>query len=57
MGRYLSNSSVITESTEIIIMNLSSIHQTFVIYFGELGARWGVNYIVSQISGCLAYLY
>ena len=34
-------------------MNLSSIHQKFVIHFGEMGARWGMNRTVGQIYAVL----
>lgn len=34
-------------------MNLSSTHQKFVIHFGEMGARWGVNRTVGQIYAVL----
>lgn len=34
-------------------MNLSAIHQKFVIHFGEMGARWGMNRTVGQIYAVL----
>ncbi len=34
-------------------MNLSSTHQKFVIHFGEMGARWGMNRTVGQIYAVL----
>lgn len=34
-------------------MNLSTTHRKFVIHFGEMGARWGVNRTVGQIYAVL----
>ena len=34
-------------------MNLPAIHQKFVIHFGEMGARWGMNRTVGQIYAVL----
>ena len=34
-------------------MNLSPMHQTFVLHFGEMGSRWGINRTVGQIYALL----
>ncbi len=34
-------------------MNLSSIQQEFVLHFGEMGSRWGINRTVGQIYAVL----
>lgn len=34
-------------------MNLSATHQKFVIHFGEMGARWGMNRTVGQMYAVL----
>ena len=37
-------------------MNLSPLHQEFVLHFGEMGSRWGINRTVGQIYAVL-FLY
>ncbi|MFN3233682.1 MAG: GbsR/MarR family transcriptional regulator [Alphaproteobacteria bacterium] len=34
-------------------MNLPSLHQEFVLHFGEMGSRWGINRTVGQIYALL----
>ena len=34
-------------------MNLSALHQEFVLHFGEMGSRWGINRTVGQIYAVL----
>lgn len=34
-------------------MNLSPLHQEFVLHFGEMGSRWGINRTVGQIYAVL----
>lgn len=34
-------------------MNLSPLHQDFVLHFGEMGSRWGINRTVGQIYALL----
>jgi DNA-binding transcriptional regulator GbsR (MarR family) len=34
-------------------MNLPPMHQTFVLHFGEMGSRWGINRTVGQIYALL----
>ncbi len=34
-------------------MNLSVLHQEFVLHFGEMGSRWGINRTVGQIYALL----
>lgn len=34
-------------------MNLSPIVQAFVLHFGEMGSRWGINRTVGQIYAVL----
>jgi DNA-binding transcriptional regulator GbsR (MarR family) len=48
----ISNISVITEIRETK-MNLPPIIQTFVLHFGEMGSRWGINRTVGQIYALL----
>jgi len=49
---------VISEITEIAVtpemtMNLPPLVQSFVLHFGEMGSRWGVNRTVSQLHALL----
>ena len=34
-------------------MELDSVSQKFILHWGEMGSRWGVNRTVSQIHGLL----
>ena len=34
-------------------MNLSSVQQKFVLHWGEMGTRWGINRTVAQIHALL----
>jgi DNA-binding transcriptional regulator GbsR (MarR family) len=47
--------SEITETTEIpeTNMNLPPLVQSFVLHFGEMGSRWGINRTVGQIYALL----
>jgi len=46
----VSAASVITEKLK---MNLSPLAQRFVLHFGEMGSRWGINRTVGQIYALL----
>jgi DNA-binding transcriptional regulator GbsR (MarR family) len=48
----ISEISEITVSTEIA-MNLPPLVQSFVLHFGEMGSRWGINRTVGQIYALL----
>ncbi len=48
----ISEISEITVSTEIAI-NLPPLVQSFVLHFGEMGSRWGINRTVGQIYALL----
>jgi DNA-binding transcriptional regulator GbsR (MarR family) len=48
-----SNVSEITETTVWIVMNLPPLSQSFVLHFGEMGSRWGINRTVGQIYAVL----
>ena len=39
--------------TEILAMNLSPLAQRFILHFGEMGSRWGINRTVGQIYALL----
>lgn len=39
--------------TEISAMNLSPLAQRFILHFGEMGSRWGINRTVGQIYALL----
>jgi DNA-binding transcriptional regulator GbsR (MarR family) len=45
----------ISENTEIVgtAVNLPPLIQTFVLHFGEMGSRWGINRTVGQIYALL----
>lgn len=45
--------SVIIEITEKTTMNLPPLTQRFVMHFGEMGSRWGINRTVGQIYALL----
>jgi DNA-binding transcriptional regulator GbsR (MarR family) len=46
--------SVITENSERKhIMNMTPLSQDFVLHFGEMGSRWGINRTVGQIYALL----
>jgi DNA-binding transcriptional regulator GbsR (MarR family) len=45
--------SVITEITEGVFMKLSPVMKRFVLHWGEMGSRWGVNRTMSQIHALL----
>ncbi|NRB35401.1 MAG: GbsR/MarR family transcriptional regulator [Rhodobacteraceae bacterium] len=45
--------SEITEMTEGQNMTLSNTQQEFVLHFGEMGSRWGINRTVGQIYALL----
>src|SRR5215470_10682460 len=52
----LASSNVISEQTEIrelIMPNLSPIQQKFILHWGEMGTRWGINRTVAQIHALL----
>ena len=34
-------------------MNLPELHEEFVLHFGEMGSRWGINRTVGQIYALL----
>ena len=36
-----------------ILMNLEPLTQSFVLHFGEIGSRWGINSTVGQIYALL----
>lgn len=42
-----------TEMREFTNMQLSSLEQEFVLHFGEMGSRWGINRTVGQIYALL----
>jgi DNA-binding transcriptional regulator GbsR (MarR family) len=42
-----------TENLENWLMNLPPLHQEFVLHFGEMGSRWGINRTVGQIYALL----
>src|SRR6267378_130924 len=44
--------SVVTELTEII-MPLTPIEQKFILHWGEMGTRWGINRTVAQVHALL----
>jgi DNA-binding transcriptional regulator GbsR (MarR family) len=48
----ISEISEITVATEIV-MNLPPLVQSFVLHFGEMGSRWGINRTVGQIYALL----
>jgi DNA-binding transcriptional regulator GbsR (MarR family) len=48
----ISEISEITVSTEIVV-NLPPLAQSFVLHFGEMGSRWGINRTVGQIYALL----
>jgi DNA-binding transcriptional regulator GbsR (MarR family) len=43
----------VSEITETDDMKLSSLQQDFVLHFGEMGSRWGINRTVGQIYALL----
>ncbi|MGI0015242.1 MAG: MarR family transcriptional regulator, partial [Nitrososphaera sp.] len=45
--------SVIPENSISQIMNLAPLTQRFVLHFGEMGSRWGINRTVGQIYALL----
>ena len=45
--------SVISVHTEITNMQLSPIEQKFILHWGEMGTRWGINRSVAQIHALL----
>ncbi len=53
----MSGHIVISEITEImkinLMMNLPPLIQSFVLHFGEMGSRWGINRTVGQIYALL----
>ena len=46
-------SNVISDNTEITEMNLTPVMTRFILHWGEMGARWGVNRTVAQIHALL----
>jgi DNA-binding transcriptional regulator GbsR (MarR family) len=49
----VSEFSVIIETKEEAIMNLPPLTQRFVMHFGEMGSRWGINRTVGQLYALL----
>jgi DNA-binding transcriptional regulator GbsR (MarR family) len=49
----ISEISEITDITETTVMNLPPLVQSFVLHFGEMGSRWGINRTVGQIYALL----
>ncbi len=45
-----------TESTGTTHLTLSPLAERFVLHWGEMGSRWGVNRTVSQIHALLFYI-
>jgi DNA-binding transcriptional regulator GbsR (MarR family) len=43
----------ISVMTEIIDMKLNPVQQKFILHWGEMGARWGINRTVAQIHALL----
>src|SRR6476620_10978196 len=48
--------SEITENSAKQIMNLAPLTQRFILHFGEMGSRWGINRTVGQIYALLYVL-
>jgi DNA-binding transcriptional regulator GbsR (MarR family) len=44
---------VLSETTEISEMNLTPVMTRFILHWGEMGSRWGVNRTVAQIHALL----
>src|SRR5882724_5378796 len=42
-----------TEIRELTMPNLSPIQQKFILHWGEMGTRWGINRTVAQIHALL----
>jgi DNA-binding transcriptional regulator GbsR (MarR family) len=58
IGKHGKLSTVISEISEITVetethMNLPPLVQSFVLHFGEMGSRWGINRTVGQIYALL----
>jgi DNA-binding transcriptional regulator GbsR (MarR family) len=49
-------STAIEPSTESVALTLSPLAEKFVLHWGEMGSRWGVNRTVSQIHALLFYV-
>jgi DNA-binding transcriptional regulator GbsR (MarR family) len=48
-----SHLNVISEITETTDMTLSPVQQKFILHWGEMGTRWGINRTVAQIHALL----
>lgn len=53
MYLYLQGNIEISEFIENSEMNVSPLLQTFILHFGEMGSRWGINRTVGQIYALL----
>lgn len=45
--------TVISVNSEITVMSLSAIEQKFILHWGEMGTRWGINRTVAQVHALL----
>ena len=45
--------TVISVGSEITVMSLSAIEQKFILHWGEMGTRWGINRTVAQVHALL----
>ena len=45
--------AVLSVFTEITVMTLSAIEQKFILHWGEMGTRWGINRTVAQVHALL----